>query len=161
MIPTENYYWNNTGGPNGTGGFEKGTSVGGAASVATKSGNGQRIKGRFAKLDNASGIKIVNFAAGSNISILHIYAVPIAGTAALAGDEQVLIAIDPYDLAAATSVLTQVESLDNDISWIPIPVNKWEKIDLSANLVNGTFSGGCVALKTVGGIALDVYVGGQ
>lgn len=132
-----------------------------AASVADKTGTGAAIKGRWMQLNNAGGIKTANFRVGSNITELLLFAKPVAGTAALAGDEYVVVAVDPENLVQATTMLTQVESLDNDISWLPVPVNELTRIPLTAALVNGTFSAGCISAKTVGGIALDLWIGGQ
>jgi len=152
------------------GGVEKylGVSVGwkqthsatGAAHVYPKGGTGNPLRGRWIQLDNASGIKGVEFPSGANIKHLTFDAVPVAGTAALAGDERVLICIDADDAIIAAAMLAQVESTVSDVQWIPITINKKEEIPLLNALTKGALGGGTVYAKTVGGIAIDLWIGG-
>lgn len=132
--------------------------------IQDKTGTGLMLKGRFFKLDGAGTPKIANFREGSQITELYAWAVIAAGTAAASinGDEYAVIAIDPVDIVEATARLNQAESLNNDITWIPVPIGADPiRIPLSNPLVNGTFSAGCVAAKSVGGVAVDLYIGAQ
>lgn len=136
-------------------------TIGGAACVNPRPGNGTQSRNRWMQLDNAGGVEIAEWPEGANITELNFFAKPVAGTAALVGDEYAVIAIDPDGAVAAAAMLTQVESLQNDINWLPIPLNEIVRIPLTTAIVNGTLGGGCVAAKTVGGIALDLWIGAQ
>ena len=141
-----------------TGLYERWLIVNGAARVANRFGSGKASRDRFLKLDNAGGIKSAEWPSGANIQFLTFFAMPIAGST-VAGDEYVVITIDPLNSTLASSYLTQTESLTSDIQWKPIPLNKLIELPLEEAMVNGSLGGGIISAKTVGGLAIDLYIG--
>ncbi len=132
--------------------------VGGAASVRQIGGTGQQNRNRYQQLDNAGTRLKVEWPSGANITDLTFFASPIPGST-LAGDEVVLVAIDSVDDAAADNALTQTPSATDDVQWIPIPMNKYISLPQSSALSNGSLGGGRVDAKTIGGVAVDLFIG--
>lgn len=132
----------------------------GAKHVNPIPGPGTSGRYRWLQLDNAGTVKSAYWPSGANITDLVFFCKPVAGTAALAGDEHCIIAIDAIDAPAAAAMLTQTESTASDIGWVPINVGEYVRIPLTTALTQGTLSGGIVYAKTVGGIALDLWIGG-
>lgn len=120
-----------------------------------------QARNRWLQLDNAGTREKAEWPSGANIKELTFFAAPVAGTAAVVGDEYVAVAIDAADDPSADAMLTQVESSANDINWIPIPLYTVVRIPLTDALSNGTLGGGRVDAKTVGGVALDLWIGGN
>ena len=133
--------------------------IDGAASVSNRFGSGKPSRDRFLKLDNAGGIKSAEWPSGAKIQFLTFFAMPVAGTTAVAGDEYVVITVDPLNSALAASYLNQTESLTSDIQWKPIPLNRLIELPLDEVMQNGSLGGGVISAKTVGGLAIDLYIG--
>jgi len=117
-------------------------------------------RGRWLELDNAGARKDVEFPEGAGVKELVFFAIPAPGSVTT-GDEYVIIGLDPANDALADLFLTQVESTVDDIQWIPIPLNQIVRIPLSAALSKGSLNGGRIPAKTVGGVAINIWIGGS
>jgi len=131
---------------------------GGVARIRALTGRGTQSRNRYRTLDNAGTRLKVEWPSGADIKDLSFFAMPIPGSV-ITGDEFVLVAIDSVNDAAANASLTQTDSEIADVQWWPVPLGVPINIPQSAALVNGTLGGGRVDAKTVGGVAINLFIG--
>jgi len=134
---------------------------GGAAHVNTRQGTGKVARNRYVELDNAGTEANVIWPAGANIAELILFSQFHIGETATLG-AKVVVCIDPANDALGDSFLTIINSPDNDVQWYPVKTTAegWEtRFPLEHALTQGLYNGGVLRMKTVGGKAIDVWVG--
>lgn len=137
----------------------------GAADV-NLTGEGPATQARNRALSNVTMRQKVEWAAGSNITYLTVLATLEEGTTLVAGSEldvYAVISIDAENDAEADGNLGTTSnppsSSTADAQFIPIPLGVFVKIPLTTPLVNGSYGGGRIDVRSVDGTSLNIWMG--
>lgn len=141
-------------------------SIAGAASVH-KAGEGPATQSRNRALSNVNSTRQkVEWPSGANITYLTVFAMLEEGTTLVAGaelDVYAVVSIDAENDAEADGNLGTTSNPPSsavaDAQFYPIPLGVFVTIPLTATLVNGTYGGGRVDVRSVDNTALNIWIG--
>ena len=138
----------------------------GGAAMVHKAGEGPATQSRNRALSNVTTRQKVEWPAGANITYLTVFAMLEEGTTLVAGAEQDVYAVVSIDAENDTEADGNLGTTSNppssataDAQFIPIPLGVFVTIPLTTALVNGTYGGGRVDVRSVDGTALNIWIG--